>query len=37
MQTWTWQGYDGRSCLRLALNKLEEMKGLTLVFTPLGT
>jgi hypothetical protein len=25
----TWQGYGVRSCLKLALNRLKEMKGLT--------
>jgi hypothetical protein len=32
----TWQGYDARSCLRLVLNILKEMKGPTFVYTPLG-
>jgi hypothetical protein len=33
----TWQGYDVRSCLRLVLKTLKEMKGPTLIYTPLGT
>jgi len=33
----TWQGYDVRLCLKLVLNKLKEMKGLTSIYTPLGT
>jgi hypothetical protein len=41
MQTWTWkntwQGYGARSCLRLMLNRLKQMRGLTFIFTPLGT
>jgi hypothetical protein len=31
----TWQGYDARSCLRLVLNKLKEMKGLISIYTPI--
>jgi hypothetical protein len=33
----TWQGYGAKLCLRLMLNKLHEMKGPTLIYTPLGT
>jgi Mor family transcriptional regulator len=33
----TWQNYGARSCLRLVLNKLKEMKGPTFIYTPLGT
>jgi len=33
----TWQGYGVRSCLRLLLNRLKEMKSLTPIYTPLGT
>ncbi len=32
-----WQGYDARSCLRLMLNKVKEMKGPTSIYTPLET
>jgi hypothetical protein len=37
MQTWTWQGYGVRSCLKLVLNILKEMRVLTSIYTPLGT
>jgi hypothetical protein len=37
MQTWTWQDYGARSCLKLMLNRLKKMKGLTFIYTPLGT
>jgi hypothetical protein len=30
------KGYGVRSCLRLMLNKLKEMKGPTFTYTPLG-
>jgi hypothetical protein len=33
----TWQGYGARSCLKLMLNRLKEMKGLTFIYIPLGT
>jgi hypothetical protein len=33
----TWQGYGARSCLRLVLNKLNEMRGPISIYTPLGT
>jgi len=33
----TWQGYGARSCLKLMLNKLKEMRGPTFIYTPLGT
>ncbi len=33
----TWQGYGIKLCLRLMLNKLKELKGLTSNYTPLGT
>jgi hypothetical protein len=33
----TWQGSGAKSCLRLVLNKLKEMNGLTLLYIPLGT
>jgi hypothetical protein len=33
----TWQGYGARSCLKLVLNILKEMKGFTIIYTPLGT
>ncbi len=33
----TWQGYGVRLCLKLVLNKLKEMKGLTSIHIPLGT
>jgi len=33
----TWQGYGVRSCLRLVLNKLKEMKGFTFIYTSLRT
>jgi len=33
----TWQGYGARSSLRLMLNRLKEMRGPTLMYTPLGT
>jgi hypothetical protein len=32
----TW-GYGVRSCLILVLNRLKEMRGLTSIYTPLGT
>jgi hypothetical protein len=31
----TWQGYYARSCLRLMLNRLNEIRGLTPIYTPL--
>jgi hypothetical protein len=33
----TRQGYGARSCLRLVLNRLKEMRALTLIYTHLGT
>jgi hypothetical protein len=33
----TWQGYGPRSCIRLMLNILKEMKGFTSMYIPLGT
>jgi hypothetical protein len=33
----TWQGYGAKLCLRLMLNKLNEMKGHTSIYIPLGT
>jgi len=33
----TWQGYGARSCLKLMLNKLKEMKGPTSIYIALGT
>jgi len=33
----TWQGYGARSCLRLMLNILKEIKGPTFIYIPLGT
>jgi len=33
----TWQGYGVKSCLRLVLSKLKEMKGPTSIYTLLGT
>jgi hypothetical protein len=33
----TWQGYGAKSCLRLMLNILKEMKGLISIYTPLET
>jgi hypothetical protein len=33
----TWQGYDVRSCLKMVLNKLKEMKGPTFIYIPLET
>jgi hypothetical protein len=33
----TWQGYGARSCLRLMLNILKEMRGPISIYTPLGT
>ncbi len=33
----TLQGYGAKSCLRLTLNILKEMKGPTPIYTPLGT
>ncbi len=32
----TWQGYDARSCLKLLLNKLKEMKGPIPILYPFG-
>jgi hypothetical protein len=32
-----WQGYGVKSCLKLVLNRLKEMKGPTFIYTPLGT
>jgi hypothetical protein len=36
MQIWTWQEYDARSCLRLMLKRLKEMKGFTPIYISLG-
>jgi len=33
----TWQGYDAKSCLRLMLNRLKQMRGPTPIYTPFGT
>ncbi len=33
----TCQSYDARSCLRLVLNILKEMKGCIPIYIPLGT
>jgi hypothetical protein len=33
----TRQGYGARSCLRMELNILKEIKGPTFIYTPLGT
>jgi len=33
----TWQGYGVKSCLRLVLNRLKELRGPTSIYTPLGT
>jgi hypothetical protein len=33
----TWQGYGVRSCLKLMLNKLKEMRGPIFIYTHLGT
>jgi hypothetical protein len=33
----TWQGYGVKLCLRLMLNRLNEMKGPTSIYTPLKT
>jgi hypothetical protein len=33
----TWQSYGVRSCLRLVLNKIKEMKGPISIYIPLGT
>jgi hypothetical protein len=33
----TWQGYGARSCLRLVLSRLKEMKGPNPIYIPLGT
>jgi len=33
----TWQDYGARLCLKLMLNKLKEMQGLTSIYTPLVT
>jgi hypothetical protein len=32
----TWQGYGAKSCLKLVLNRLKEMKGPISTYTPLG-
>jgi hypothetical protein len=32
-----WQGYGVRSCVRLMLNRIKEMKGLISIYTPLKT
>ncbi len=32
-----WQGYGVKSCLKLVLNRLKEMRGLTPIYTPLNT
>jgi len=32
----TWQDYGAKSCLKLMLNELKEMRGLTPIYTPLG-
>jgi hypothetical protein len=32
----TWQGYDARSCLKLVLNKLKEMKNPSCIYTLQG-
>jgi len=32
-----WQGHGARLCLRLMLNRVKEMKGGALIYTPLGT
>ncbi len=37
MKKKTWQGYGARSCLRLLLKRLKQMKGPTFIYTPLGT
>jgi hypothetical protein len=33
----TWQGYGGRLCLKLVLNRLKEMRGPTFIYTLLYT
>jgi hypothetical protein len=33
----TWQGYGARLCLILMLNRLKKMRGLTPIYTLLGT
>jgi hypothetical protein len=33
----TWQAYSVKLCLRLLLSRLKKMKGLTFIYTPLGT
>jgi hypothetical protein len=33
----TWHGYGARLCIRLMLKILKEMKGLTCIYTFLGT
>ncbi len=33
----TSQDYGAKSCLKLVLNKLKEMRGPTLIYTPLET
>jgi hypothetical protein len=33
----TQQNYGARSCLKLMLNKLKEMRGPISIYTPLGT
>jgi hypothetical protein len=32
-----WQGYGAKSCLKLEMNKLKEMKGPTFIYILLGT
>ncbi len=32
----TWQSYDVKLCFKLVLNKLKEMKGFIIIYTPLG-
>jgi hypothetical protein len=33
----TWQGYGVRSCLKLVMNKLKEMRDPTFIYIHLGT
>jgi hypothetical protein len=33
----TWQGFGVRSCLKLMLNKMKEIKGPSPIYTILGT
>jgi hypothetical protein len=33
----TWQGYGVKSCLKLVLNKLKEMRDPNSIYIPLGT